>query len=236
MQERFRQDAGATKKVRTTRTKESAHLWKTKVGHRETEGEFGRKTATLKAKGAAPTREGCRQDAGATKTFGASKAMAVANFRSKFGSPEERNRLAQFYASLTEGELQQLAREGTSLTEEARAALALEMSKRGMAVDSSDLARDAEDSPAERGRPEMRDLLTIRQFRDLPEALLAKSALESAGIECFLGDDNLIRMDWLWSNLLGGIKLRVRQEDAIVASRLLEGGGASETDAENSNK
>jgi hypothetical protein len=30
----------------------------------------------------------------------------------------------------------------------------------------------------------------------------------------------------LWSNLLGGIKLRVRQEDAIVASRLLEGGEA----------
>ena len=81
---------------------------------------------------------------------------------------------------------------------------------------------------APRRRAEMRDLLTIRQFRDLPEALLAKSALESAGIECFLGDDNLIRMDWLWSNLLGGIKLRVRQEDAIVASRLLEGEGDGE--------
>ena len=150
--------------------------------------------------------------------------MAVANFRSKFGSPEERSRLAQFYAALSDGELQQLAREGASLTEEASAALALEMSKRGMPVDGSDLATGAEDSGARTGRPEMRDLLTIRQFRDLPEALLAKSALESAGIECFLGDDNLIRMDWLWSNMLGGIKLRVRQEDAIVASRLLEGG------------
>jgi hypothetical protein len=83
---------------------------------------------------------------------------------------------------------------------------------------------------------ELRDLLTIRQFRDLPEALLAKSVLDSAGIECFLGDDNLIRMDWLWSNLLGGIKLRVRQEDALVASRLLEGGDAPEADAENSAK
>ena len=57
----------------------------------------------------------------------------------------------------------------------------------------------------------------------MPQALLAKSVLESAAIECFLGDDNLIRMDWLWSNLLGGIKLRVRREDALVASRLLEG-------------
>jgi hypothetical protein len=81
---------------------------------------------------------------------------------------------------------------------------------------------EADDS-ASGGRAELRDLLTIRQFRDLPEALLSKSVLESAGIECFLGDYNLIRMDWLWSNLLGGIKLRVRQEDALVASRLLEG-------------
>ena len=167
--------------------------------------------------------------------------MAVANFRSKFGSPEERNRLAQFYTALTDGELQQLAREGTSLTEEARAALAAEMARRGvpaeaLEIEASDPATDAGDSAAPRRRAEMRDLLTIRQFRDLPEALLAKSALESAGIECFLGDDNLIRMDWLWSNLLGGIKLRVRQEDAIVASRLLEGGAPSEGRAENTEK
>lgn len=152
--------------------------------------------------------------------------MAVANFRSKFGSPEERNRLTQFYGSLTDGELQQLACEGTSLTEEARAALAAEIARRGLSLDAADLATEAEESAIGRGRPEMRDLLTIRQYRDLPEALLAKSALESAGIECFLGDDNLIRMDWLWSNLLGGIKLRVRQEDAIVASRLLESGSS----------
>ena len=150
--------------------------------------------------------------------------MAVANFRSKFGSPEERNRLAQFYAALTDGELQQIAREAGSLTDEAKAALESEMSRRelqGNAV--AEPAAEAEDSAAPSGGAEMRDLLTIRQFRDLPEALLAKSVLDSAGIECFLGDDNLIRMDWLWSNLLGGIKLRVRQEDAIVASRLLDG-------------
>ena len=174
--------------------------------------------------------------------------MAIASFRAKFGSSDEHNRLAQFYASLTDGELQQLAREGTSLTEEARGALASEMSRRGMQADApgdgtddqatdgaTDGAADAEDSAAANGRAEMRDLLTIRQFRDLPEALLAKSVLDSAGIECFLGDDNLIRMDWLWSNLLGGIKLRVRQEDAIVASRLLDGREA-EGDSNNSEK
>jgi hypothetical protein len=141
--------------------------------------------------------------------------MAVAGF----GSSGERNRLAQHYAALSDGELLQLAGETEALTEEARTALALEMSRRNIPRET---AREGEDS-ASGGRAELRDLLTIRQFRDLPEALLAKSVLESAGIECFLGDYNLIRMDWLWSNLLGGIKLRVRQEDALVASRLLEG-------------
>ncbi len=147
--------------------------------------------------------------------------MAPASFRSRFGSSDERRRLAQFYASLPDGELEQLAREAASLTDEARAALESEMARRRMPEQA---AANAEDSSASSGPPGMRDLLTIRQFRDLPEALLAKSVLESAGIECFLGDDNLIRMDWLWSNLPGGIKLRVRQEDALVASRLLEGG------------
>ncbi len=153
--------------------------------------------------------------------------MAIASFRSKFGSPEERNRLAQFYAALTDGELQQLAGEAGSLTDEAKGALESEMSemsRRKLGANAAgEPAAEGEDSAAANERAEMRELLTIRQFRDLPEALLAKSVLDSAGIECFLGDDNLIRMDWLWSNLLGGIKLRVRQEDAIVASRLLEG-------------
>ena len=158
--------------------------------------------------------------------------MAVAGSESKFGGSEERNRLAQLYAAMSDGELQELARETESLTDEARAALALEMSRRKLASESADTG----ETSAASSRAELRDLLTIRQFRDLPEALLAKSVLDSAGIECFLGDDNLIRMDWLWSNLLGGIKLRVRQEDAVVASRLLEGGAPSQGDAENSTK
>ena len=142
--------------------------------------------------------------------------MAVAGF----GPKRERNRLAQLYAALSDGELQRLAGETESLTDEARAALASEMSRRNIPAET---AAESEDSPSG-GSAKLRDLLTIRQFRDLPEALLAKSVLDSAGIECFLGDDNLIRMDWLWSNLLGGIKLRVRQEDALEASRLLDGG------------
>jgi hypothetical protein len=56
----------------------------------------------------------------------------------------------------------------------------------------------------------------------MPEALLAKGSLDSAGIECWLIDDNMVRLDWFYSNLLGGIKLQVTQEDAEAANELLE--------------
>jgi hypothetical protein len=66
--------------------------------------------------------------------------------------------------------------------------------------------------------------LVLRRFRDLPEALVFGSLLDSASIECFLVDENTIRMDWFWSNLLGGIKLYVRKADLETASSLLEQG------------
>ena len=35
-------------------------------------------------------------------------------------------------------------------------------------------------------------------------------------------DDNVVRMDWLWSNALGGIKLLVREKDAPDAAKVLD--------------
>jgi hypothetical protein len=61
----------------------------------------------------------------------------------------------------------------------------------------------------------------LRRYRDMPAAFVEKSVLEDAGIECFLQDDNVVRMDWLWSNALGGIKLVVRERDAADAERIL---------------
>jgi len=63
--------------------------------------------------------------------------------------------------------------------------------------------------------------LVLRRFRDLPPALLFRSILDSAAVECFLADENTIRMDWFWSNLLGGVKLCVRKTDADSAASLL---------------
>ncbi len=126
----------------------------------------------------------------------------------------ERERLAQLYAGMTEGELKRLAAEASSLTEVARVALKLELSRRG-------LPYPVEDSAEARDKPEPVHLVTIRQFRDLSEALLAKGILDSAGISCNLDDENIIRMDWFISNALGGIKLRVREEDVEPAVALL---------------
>lgn len=57
----------------------------------------------------------------------------------------------------------------------------------------------------------------LRRFRDMPDAFLFQSILDSADIECFLSDENTIRMNWFLSNLLGGIKLFVRAADLGAA-------------------
>ena len=127
---------------------------------------------------------------------------------------KERGRLTKTYAAMSDGELLKLAFKPEALTETAWEALEDELDRRHLEI------------PAQvsepREQPDLRKLVTIRQFRDLPEALLAKGSLESAGIQCFLRDDNLVRLDWFISNFVGGVKLCVNPEDAETARQLLE--------------
>lgn len=115
---------------------------------------------------------------------------------------------------MTDGELQKLALSSESLTETASEALEDEMERRHLKY--PDL--EADRAPA----LELQELVTVRQFRDLPEALLAKGCLESVGIECYLGDQNLVRLDWFISNFIGGIKLNVKLVDAENARKILD--------------
>lgn len=71
-------------------------------------------------------------------------------------------------------------------------------------------------------RQSVPSLVTIQHFRDIPQALLAKGKLESSGIECVLADGNLVRMDWLLSNAIGGIRLQVHKQDFESARAILE--------------
>lgn len=150
---------------------------------------------------------------------------------------QERQRLIAFYSGQMDGELEKVATQAYELTDLARQALKAEILRRGLGVDL------IEDVPAKREPPimpgdpppppptepaildgefEQRNLVTIRKFRDLPEALLAKGSLESAGIDAVLTDDNVVRLDWFWSNLMGGIKLNVDSENAEVANSVLD--------------
>ena len=74
----------------------------------------------------------------------------------------------------------------------------------------------------EGGDLQLREMVTVRQFRDLPKALLAKGSLQSAGVECVLVDDNIVRTDWFWSNAVGGIKLQVNPYDVEAAIGILD--------------
>ena len=141
-----------------------------------------------------------------------------ANTMAQMDLEKERQRLAALYAAMQESELAEIAADVHSLTEIAREMLRAEMLRRGMTPapeTTSPMATDA-------SKPEPPKPVMIRRYRDLPEASIAKSILDSAGIESFLIDDNLVRLDWFYSNLIGGIKLLVREEDAETAGKLLD--------------
>jgi phage FluMu protein Com len=126
---------------------------------------------------------------------------------------DERMRIAGVYSAMSNEELGQIAESGDELSAAAQEALQAEAAKRGLKMEIA--------PPRGEDVFEFNETVTLRQFRDLPDALLAKGSLESAGIQAYLVDDNMIRMDWLISNLLGGIKLKVRPEDAEAAQEIL---------------
>jgi hypothetical protein len=66
--------------------------------------------------------------------------------------------------------------------------------------------------------PHTPELVTIRRFGNMSEALLAKGCLESAGIECFLADTNITRLEWPISR---GMRLQVSPNDAETAIAFL---------------
>jgi hypothetical protein len=125
----------------------------------------------------------------------------------------KQQRLAEWYAAKSDEELTQLASDASTLTDVAKATLRAVISRRGL-----DIQLVAK-TPADEA--EHFEVIAIRSYRDIPAALLAKSILDSAGIENFLTDVNTVRMDWLWSNALGGVRLFVKDSDASAAEELL---------------
>jgi hypothetical protein len=136
---------------------------------------------------------------------------------------EERERLARWYGEMAEEELKEIAKQEGALTDLAREVIRAEMLRRGLKVEQL--------AELTVGDSEMK-LAKIREFMFVPDALVAKSILDSAGVKCFLSDETTIRMDWLWSNALGGVKLWVREEDVETAVALLEEESLNKSTAE----
>jgi hypothetical protein len=130
-------------------------------------------------------------------------------------SPEN---LAAQYAEMSETELMELARSYDGLLEVAQVALRAEFARRGL---EPPLVEEPEEW-------EFRRLMTVRRYRDLAEAYAGRSLLESAGIPAWIADENLVRMDWFYSNLVGGMRLQVDEGDEPAAREILEE-GAPET-------
>jgi len=64
-------------------------------------------------------------------------------------------------------------------------------------------------------------LITVATFHNELDFLLARTRLQSEGIECFAGDENMLRISGWHSHILGGIKLQVAESDAQDALAIL---------------
>lgn len=79
--------------------------------------------------------------------------------------------------------------------------------------------------------------VTIAAFSQSIDAHVLKTRLEDEGIECFLADEHLVSINWLLSDAVGGVRLKVWKEDAeraleiIESESVVEGGGEGDDGA-----
>lgn len=64
-------------------------------------------------------------------------------------------------------------------------------------------------------------LITFKTFDNSIDAHILKIKLESEGITCFLFDENIVSVNPLYSNLVGGIKLKINEEDLSHARNIV---------------
>ncbi len=69
---------------------------------------------------------------------------------------------------------------------------------------------------------------TVAHYHDPIEAHIARGLLASHGIDAHLGDEHLVMANWEWRLAVGGVKLRVPQEQAQHARNILRAAEAGE--------
>jgi tetratricopeptide (TPR) repeat protein len=65
------------------------------------------------------------------------------------------------------------------------------------------------------------NLVTVAEFSQAPEAYVPKGLLEAEGIWAFIADEYTVTANWLYSRVLKGVKLQVRESDLEAARRIL---------------
>lgn len=66
------------------------------------------------------------------------------------------------------------------------------------------------------------NFITAKIFDDPIQANLFCALLENEGIDCFVEDENLITTDRLFSNAIGGIKVKILEKDLNSLKELLQ--------------
>jgi hypothetical protein len=66
-------------------------------------------------------------------------------------------------------------------------------------------------------------MTTIATFTLPPDAHLLQMRLGSVGIEAFVQDENFVQMDMLYSNVVGGVRVQVADEDVPAVREFLAG-------------
>jgi hypothetical protein len=62
---------------------------------------------------------------------------------------------------------------------------------------------------------------TIATFSTPEEAHLFRTRLEAAGIPAFVQDEHVVQMFWLWSNVVGGVRVQIADDDLAEAREFL---------------
>jgi hypothetical protein len=70
-------------------------------------------------------------------------------------------------------------------------------------------------------RYDLEPRVTVAAYSTPWEAQLVRARLEAAGIEASLADEHTIRLAWMFSYAMGGVKLQVRPEDLAAAEEAL---------------
>lgn len=64
-------------------------------------------------------------------------------------------------------------------------------------------------------------MITLAQFSKPEEAHLLRLRLEAGGIPAFVQDENVVNLNWLLSNAIGGVRVQIFESDLDAAKEIL---------------